>query len=141
MSYEHCEKHDDDATNGCISCERERVDGLTDSEVLHEVRNWTPYVGDDGEVPLAERLLRISRDMEKSGWDVAHGRRIDNDDRATSVLRVSVPRDTYNTIIMGLPSKRVAVVAIPDKLDTADINYVLAELKSLANLVESWLRN
>ncbi len=27
MSYEHCDRHDQDATNGCAACEREALDG------------------------------------------------------------------------------------------------------------------
>lgn len=37
MSYEHCDIHDQDATNGCLKCEQERIDGLTDVAILEEV--------------------------------------------------------------------------------------------------------
>lgn len=35
MSYEHCEKHNEDATNGCVRCDGERRWDLVEKIVAH----------------------------------------------------------------------------------------------------------
>lgn len=38
MSYEHCDRHDEDATNGCVKCEAERIDMLSSTAAVHMTR-------------------------------------------------------------------------------------------------------
>jgi hypothetical protein len=37
MSYEHCELHDMDATNGCVGCEVDRLAALSDYDLIEQV--------------------------------------------------------------------------------------------------------
>lgn len=37
MGYTHCDRHDEDATNGCGSCDRERINALSDDAFLREL--------------------------------------------------------------------------------------------------------
>lgn len=68
MGYKHCEKHDCDATNGCVACEQEYVDGKTDAQILHEVHyRLGSYRYTYGELaePLCRRLKQIAARLER----------------------------------------------------------------------------
>lgn len=63
MSYEHCDKHDCDATNGCMTCDRERVEVMSDAEVVREA--MLDIQGHDS--AAAARLHVIAKDLEEAG--------------------------------------------------------------------------
>ena len=60
MGYVHCDKHDCDATNGCVPCETERVAAMTDSDVVVEVAARSGTIRDPVEDVLTKRALAIS---------------------------------------------------------------------------------
>jgi hypothetical protein len=71
VSYEHCEKHDEDATNGCMACEKERVAALTDADVISELSamasgNYRRTPEEPMFVRANEIRKRLSKGLEES---------------------------------------------------------------------------
>jgi hypothetical protein len=60
MGYSHCEKHDEAATNGCDSCDREELAAMTDYQVIRHIGMY--YLNDPA---LEERLLGIACKMNQ----------------------------------------------------------------------------
>ncbi len=59
MSYRHCDRHDQDATNGCTLCEKERVERLSAAELIEEVACLL-HPG-----PLTDRLRELGADLRE----------------------------------------------------------------------------
>lgn len=60
MSYEHCDEHDQDATNGCASCEQEQIDDLTDSNCITMMMEQWGHLSDGYKKALGDRLRAIA---------------------------------------------------------------------------------
>lgn len=58
MGYARCEIHDQDATNGCASCWREELDGMTDADVLRSLVVIEEWPGSGATRDRLERILR-----------------------------------------------------------------------------------
>jgi hypothetical protein len=54
-------------------------------------------------------------------------------------LGLDLPRDTYNVLLVTLPSERRLAVLVPSGIDEPDTRHAHAELISLAGVIESWL--
>ena len=59
MGYSHCDLHDEDATNGCDSCTKERLEGLKDWEVIRQ----SAYLCSLDDRRTHERILEIAERM------------------------------------------------------------------------------
>lgn len=60
MSYEHCDVHDEDATNGCVYCWHDWFDGLSDAEFLRALYDGECSTHDtDLRAMVADRVASI----------------------------------------------------------------------------------
>jgi hypothetical protein len=59
MGYSHCDGHDEDATNGCRSCDQEEIDSTSDYNVIRRASH--NFRDDD---LMRDRLLAIADAME-----------------------------------------------------------------------------
>ena len=62
MGYDHCEKHNENATNGCASCEREEIDSRTDAQCIEmALIEFSPHgqLSEGYKKALSDRLRAI----------------------------------------------------------------------------------
>lgn len=64
MSYEHCDIHDEDGTNGCRSCEQERVEGMSDRACVLEAAGCVPSGPFYQPGPMHARVREIANTLQ-----------------------------------------------------------------------------
>ncbi len=91
MGYSHCDKHDECATNGCDSCEREALECMRDWEVIYDAAyRYSP--SED------LRHLRMIEIAERMKLDEGRGQRMGEESKQEMVT-IEVPLEQAEHVL------------------------------------------
>lgn len=147
VSYEHCDVHDCDATNGCPKCEEIEAEGLQfvgplarevesiefclttlaeqrDEEHRVAEMHWAAYCGADGQLQAAQERERIAHDYRARA----------EESRKSAELCAEAQMNASLTNYKLLHEKKLELGAVIDEL--ADVRAVLARATRQGDLAD-----